>query len=193
MGRWICGRWICVWGTPHCCLQSLRNRSKERFWEPLDWKSGRPKNADSTTTDPTPHSRPSDYACFNGIFGWLFKNNLRKLPWFSRQQKISPKRFLGPCIAKLLLCILSCVGEGGLGAADASTCPRVVGQRLETPKSAIAIEWRSNTIETSSLDGGNSALVIGLQSRPILRPQNHYFWRHFGASKRFLWLLCVPL
>ena len=33
------------------------------------------------------------------------------------------------------------------------------------------------------LDGGNSALVIGLQSRPTLRPQKHYFERHFGASK----------
>ena len=26
-----------------------------------------------------------------------------------------------------------------------------------------------------SLDGGNSALVIGFSSRPILRPQKHYF------------------
>ena len=40
------------------------------------------------------------------------------------------------------------------------------------------------TILTLPLDGGNSALVIGSESRPICRPQKHYFSRHFGASKK---------
>ena len=56
------------------------------FWRALDpWssdlrlgrprflpQSGRPKNADSTTTDPTPHSRPSEITA-------KFKNNLARL------------------------------------------------------------------------------------------------------------------
>ena len=33
---------------------------KNKGLAPLDWKSGRPQNADPTTTDPTPHSRPSE-------------------------------------------------------------------------------------------------------------------------------------
>ena len=59
MGRWICGRWICVWGAPGVCPKSLRNLQNKGFGGSLDLTSGRPKNADSTTTDPTSHSRPS--------------------------------------------------------------------------------------------------------------------------------------
>ena len=33
------------------------------------------------------------------------------------------------------------------------------------------------------LEGGNNALVIGFQSRSILRLHNHYFWRHLEVSK----------
>ena len=56
MGRWIRGRWICVWGAPDVCPKIVPKPFKIRVLGPLDQKSGRPKNADPTTTDPTPFS-----------------------------------------------------------------------------------------------------------------------------------------
>ena len=69
-------------GRPRFLPQIALKPFKIRILGPLDWKSGRPKNADSTTTDPTPHSRPSDSknpsrrgvngSCVNSISGvWL--------------------------------------------------------------------------------------------------------------------------
>ena len=52
-----------AFGRPRCLLQIAPKPFKIRVLGPLDWKSGHPKNADSRTTDPTPHSRPSDYCC----------------------------------------------------------------------------------------------------------------------------------
>ena len=52
MGRWICGRWICVWGAPFFSPDApnpLFWRVSERFGAKI-W--GAP-NADPTTTDPT--------------------------------------------------------------------------------------------------------------------------------------------
>ena len=56
MGRWIRGRWICVfWGAPIF--------SQERFGAKI-W--GAP-NADPTTMNPTPHSRPSENLRIAGL------------------------------------------------------------------------------------------------------------------------------
>ena len=52
-----------------------------------------------------------------------------------------------------------------------------------TQKGSYSAKGRVSAFWAPSLDGGNSALVIGFWSRPILGPQKHYFKRHFGASK----------
>ena len=47
-------------GCPTYLPQIAPKPFKTRVLWPLDWKSGRTKNADSTTTDPMPQSRPSE-------------------------------------------------------------------------------------------------------------------------------------
>ena len=50
---------LCL-GHPRFLPRIAPKPFKIRVLGPLDWKSGRPKNADSTTMDPTPDSRPSE-------------------------------------------------------------------------------------------------------------------------------------
>ena len=83
MGRWICGRWICVWGAPDFCPKSLQNPFKMRVLGASGLKIGAPQNTDSTTTGPTPHSRPSDNLLSHGD---LLSRTLARTscPWFYR-------------------------------------------------------------------------------------------------------------
>ena len=62
MGRWIRGRWICILGAPRLSVQRPPNLILKGFgtiWSKI-W--GAP-NADPTTTDSMPHSRPSEEWC----------------------------------------------------------------------------------------------------------------------------------
>ena len=52
---------------------------------------------------------------------------------------------------------------------------------FETPVTVTPQKKNSKTF--NSLDGGNSALVIGFSSRPNFRFRKHYFLRLFGALK----------
>ena len=57
------GRIWRFWGAPIFSPEVLKSLS-HRVLGPLDGKSGRPKkNPNSTTTDLTPHLRPSDTVC----------------------------------------------------------------------------------------------------------------------------------
>ena len=60
VGCWIRGRWICVFGAPRFSAQRLQNPCFEGFWSDLEQQIWGAQNADPTTTDPMPHSRPSE-------------------------------------------------------------------------------------------------------------------------------------
>ena len=59
VGRWIRGRWILRFGGPRFLPKIALKPFNIRVLGVSGLKIGAPKNADSTTTDPTPHSRPS--------------------------------------------------------------------------------------------------------------------------------------
>ena len=63
MGRWIGGRWICVFVAPRFYPKTLVLKGFGAIWG----KNLSAPNADPTTTDPTPHSRPSAYLSNNSV------------------------------------------------------------------------------------------------------------------------------
>ena len=71
-----------------------------------------------------------------------------------------------------------------LGAPGVATLG--CGQVLQCTLAAVTLRWQVKLRGPAAilfiyLDGGNSALAIGFQSRPLLRPQKHYSSRHFRA------------
>ena len=50
-----------VFGAPRISVQRSQNTCFKGFWDLWTENRGAPKMPNSTTTDPTPHSRPSDY------------------------------------------------------------------------------------------------------------------------------------
>ena len=49
-----------VFGAPRFSVQRSQNPLKQVFWDLWTENRGAPKTPNSTTTDPTPHSRPSE-------------------------------------------------------------------------------------------------------------------------------------
>ena len=61
MGAWIRHGWISRFGGAPIFSPEVPKPFKICILGPLDWKSGCPKTQNPTTTDPTTHSRPSDF------------------------------------------------------------------------------------------------------------------------------------
>ena len=57
------------WGRPDFQSRGLKTLTLKGFGAIWGKNLGRPKNADPTTTDPTPHSKPSDWTCYRDHLG----------------------------------------------------------------------------------------------------------------------------
>ena len=84
MGHWICHRWICVWGAPDVCPPNCSETLQNKGIRASGLKIRAPQNADPTTTDPTPHSLPSEYTdypfasrCVSHLYRDTFAEALR--------------------------------------------------------------------------------------------------------------------
>ena len=67
-----------IFGAPRFSIQRSQNPLKVGIWGPLDGKRGTPKTPNSTTTDLTPHLRPSESSKDSPRSNWCFPDLFSK-------------------------------------------------------------------------------------------------------------------